>query len=296
LVADASAYYLLTLHPAVTDDANRFHTVQVRVSRPGVEVRARGGYWSASPDELYRARLAAFVSPPVRTPAPPTRVSPLIRPWFGIARADEGKLRVNFVWEPAAITLGRRAGVAPADVTMKVIQSDGATLFEQDVDAATSRAVFETAPGRLRVELAIRGADSRVLDTDIRDLIVGALAGPVEMGTAEVLRSRTARDFRRLQNDPDAIPVASRAFSRAERLLIRVPAYPSDGNLALRATLKSKLGSSLRPLTVESGPAPGVYQIDLPLANLASGDYSVAIVAESPAGDANESVDFRVTP
>jgi hypothetical protein len=51
----------------------------------------------------------------------------------------------------------------------------------------------------------------------------------------------------------------------------------------------------LRRLTVE--PVTGAsdtFQIDLPLASLAAGDYSVAITATSPQGAAKDVLSFRV--
>ncbi len=152
------------------------------------------------------------------------------------------------------------------------------------------------APGRLRVELAIRDANSRLLDTDVRDVIVGALAGPVELGTAEIIRSRTAREYRALESNPGATPTASREFSRAERLLIRVPVYGSGDGLQVTATLQNRQGKPMRDLAVAFAPAPGEYQVDLPLAGLASSDYLIAIAAKSPAGKADSVVTFRVTP
>ena len=227
----------------------------------------------------------------------PLHASSLIRPWFGVARADDGNMRINFVWEPAARVPGDRVAVQkPSVITMKASKVDGTKIFEGNVPPLTSAAVFETPPGRLRVEMSIRDADERLLDTDIRDVIVGALAGPVEIGTAEVLRSRTARDYRALDADPDAVPVAARDFSRAERLLIRVPAYGSGGQFAVTATLQSRFGKTMRDLGVEAMSTTGVYQLDLPLAALAAGDYSVEIVAKSSAGQAKEVVNFRVTP
>jgi len=62
------------------------------------------------------------------------------------------------------------------------------------------------------------------------------------------------------------------------------------------ARLVSKPGSAMRDLSVAPGPAPGLYQIDLPLAGLASGGYSVEFVASSRAGEAKDSLAFRVTP
>ena len=67
--------------------------------------------------------------------------------------------------------------------------------------------------------------------------MVRDLTAPVVLGTPEVLRARTARDFRALASDPDAVPVAAREFSRTERLMIRVPAYAPSG-----ADLRSRRG------------------------------------------------------
>jgi hypothetical protein len=41
---------------------------------------------------------------------------------------------------------------------------------------------------------------------------------------------------------------------------------------------------------------PDVYQIDLPLAGLAAGEYAVEILAASGGATVKETVTFRVTP
>jgi len=52
----------------------------------------------------------------------------------------------------------------------------------------------------------------------------------------------------------------------------------------------------MRDLPVTPAPVPGEYQIGVPLAGLPSSDYSVAIAAAGPAGKADGTVSFRVTP
>jgi hypothetical protein len=52
----------------------------------------------------------------------------------------------------------------------------------------------------------------------------------------------------------------------------------------------------MRTLPVEAGPASHLFQIDLPLAGLASGAYVVQITAKSSAGEAHDELTFRVTP
>jgi hypothetical protein len=118
----------------------------------------------------------------------------------------------------------------------------------------------------------------------------------VAIGTPEVLRARTAKDVRALEASPDAVPVASRQFSRAEQLLIRVPVYSPDSAPEVTAKLLNSTGLSMRPLTVEStATSDGRIHIHVVLAGLPSGDYSVEMVAASPAGQAKDVLRFRVT-
>jgi VWFA-related protein len=307
IVSDASAYYVITFRAAHSDADGRFHPVQVQIRRSGVRIRSQRGYWAASADDLLRARVLAKAADPRPPPEPPRHLSPLIRPWFGVARSATGNAQVSFVWEPAGHVPGDRSRAnTPARITLTASKPDGTEVFEGVVRSVgygvdergnpPARVVFETVPGRLRVRMSIEDAASRVVDTDVRDLIVGPLTAPVALGTAEVIRLRNAREFRTVEANADAVPVAAREFSRAERLLIRIPVYATDGSPVVSARLVSKLGSAMRDLSVARGPAPNLFQIDLPLAGLASGGYTVEFVASSPAGEAKDNLAFRVTP
>jgi VWFA-related protein len=308
MVADASAYYLLTYRSARNTDG-MFHAVDVSVKAKGVQLRARKGFWAPTPDEIQRANLLARGNEP-RPPivlAPARRTSPMIRPWFGMAKGANGNTRVTFVWEPAGVVPGDRRVRMPSRVVFKATGANGTTLFEGPVrptsavvfdalDAAESRAVFEVPPGRIRLEMSIEDAAASSIDTDVRDLLVGDLRAPVVIGTPEVLRARTAKDVRALEANPAAVPIASRVFSRSERLVIRVPAYAPGGVPDMTARLINASGQSMRPLTIEPAATPdGRAQIELPLAGLAPGDYAVEIMAASPAGQAKDTLRFRVT-
>jgi len=216
---------------------------------------------------------------------------------------------VSFVWEPAARVPGDRSRtLTPVRITLKASKPDGTLVFEGAVRPTgpfipagagdePPQAVFEAPPGRLRVQMSIEDAGSRVVDTDVREVVVGPLSGPLVLGTAEVLRASNARAYRALEADAAAAPVAARVFSRTERLLIRVPVYAADQSAFLEASLASKPGtSSMRALPVTRSSRPDVYEVDLPLAGLAAGDYVVELRAKSPSGNANDVVAFRVTP
>ncbi|MBI4484686.1 MAG: VWA domain-containing protein, partial [Acidobacteria bacterium] len=308
IAGESGTYYLITYRsPKKTD--SRFHDIQLRVKRPHVKVRTRRGYWALSPDDLLRAEVLALARTPrpLKPLEPAPRISRLIRPWFGLSRGDAGRTRVTFVWEPAASVPGDRSRLVPARLQFTALDSDGQPLFEGPVlpagsaastlrDASVLRAVFDVPPGRLRVRMSIEDAGLHVIDSDVREIAVRDLGAPVVLGTPEILRARTAREFRALDADPQAVPVASRVFSRTERLVIRVPAYATDGLPTVSAMLLNRTGQAMRPLPVAEPSTPvGRSQIDLPLAGLAAGEYLIELTATSPAGQAKDLVNFRVT-
>jgi hypothetical protein len=133
-----------------------------------------------------------------------------------------------------------------------------------------------------------------VLDTETREIAVPDLtASEIVLGTPQVLRARTARDYQQIKGDPDPVPVPSREFSRTDRLLVRVPVYgPGNTSPVLSAHLLNRGGQAMSELQVGPSGSPDVQQIDLPLAGLAAGEY----LLEMKAGDLKELVGFRVTP
>jgi hypothetical protein len=135
-----------------------------------------------------------------------------------------------------------------------------------------------------------------VIDTAVRDVVVRPLSGPVVIATPQVLRSRTAREHSLLGGNPAAVPVATRVFSRTERLWVRAGAYAADGEPRVAARLLNRVGGEMRILDVETTAIADVYQVDVPLAGLAAGEYSVQFSAVSGARETSESVTFRVTP
>jgi hypothetical protein len=160
-----------------------------------------------------------------------------------------------------------------------------------------SRVSFDVSPGKIQLRISVEGSVSQVLDSETREITVPDLtSAQATLGTASVLRARTAREFQQLKGDADAVPIAGREFSRTEHLLVRVPSYgPAGTTPVLRIHLLNRAGSAMNELKAEPSPKAGEQQVDLPLAALPPGEYVLEIKAGDQSGDATELVGFRVT-
>jgi len=320
VLRDSSAYYLLGYNSDKGADG-KFHEIKVRVKKPALEVRARKGYWAPTAEE------AAKASEPPRPAAPPAVTNALgslaeprgrvIRTWVGVARGEGGRTRVTFVWEPIAPAPGAGPGDRAARVVLVASASNGATAFSGPVPDARpvdkgaagprpraaaaqgpSRAVFDAPAGKLQMKMTVEDPSSQVLESLSREINVPDLTGPqVMLSTPAVLCAHTAREFRALASDPDAVPAASRQFSRTDRLLIRVDAYwPGLAPPAVTARLLNRNGDPMTALTVQAGAERrGAYTIDLPLATLPRGEYLIEIGAKGETGEATAMVAIRIT-
>lgn len=307
ILADLDGYYVVTYRAPRASDG-KFHPVELRVKRLDAQIRTRSGYWAAhaalpTPGVTPRATIL-----PVRPP----HSSPYIRPWIGMSRGPDGLTTVTVAWEPAAAP-PRNQRVA--SVTLKATSGDGRVLFQDQIGASEianngavttlpGRAKFSAPPGHISLEMAIHGSSGAPLDTDYRGLQVPDLrVKRPTFATPQLLRSRTARAFAALVANPDAVPSAAREFSRAERLLLRVPVFgPNDTTPTVTATLHNRKGTPMRQLEQLTAALPAgasaLAQFDLPLSWLAPDEYRIELVATSagpPKDEAKEVVIFRIT-
>ena len=178
-VADASTYYQLAYMPNKSAWDGKFHKIEVKVSRPGVTVRTRRGYYAADPTEppkgmTDRDRLAELL----RDPLPATgmvfdaRVQTL-------EPGEGGKVSVEFRVDPRSIAFddaenGQKhcaveftASAFSADGKLLAIASDTAegalhpetyTLIQKQ--GLAHKLELKLKPGSAEVRLAVRDLDS----------------------------------------------------------------------------------------------------------------------------------------
>ena len=293
--AELDAYYVLAYKSVVAD--GKFHPLEVRVKRGGTQTRARAGYWAPNPvvAPTSRSPTASRSTLPFR----PSHSSPYIRPWIGMSRGPDGLTSVTVTWEPGAAP-PRNQRVA--SVIVKATSPDGETLFEERIGPGdVARASFHAPPGMMALEMTIQSSSGGRLDTDYRGVSVPNLqVTRPTFATPQVLRTRTARSFAEASANVEAVPVASRSFSRAERLIVRIPVYgPGDTTPEVTATLLNRRGIAMRALQrVAADLPPGIVQFDLPLSSLAPDEYRVELIAANTTGprdEAREIVVFRIT-
>lgn len=319
IVRDSSAYYLIGYNSSQAPTDGKFHEIKVRVKRPGVEWRARKGYWALTAAETARA-----MAPPTPGPSPavaralgtiaePKHGRP-IRTWVGMSRGENGKTRVTFVWEPRPPVPGMRTE-EPVRVSLMATGAEGRPYFRGKIPdvmlastapaaapgegapaRAPSRVVFDAKPGRMQLRMAIEGAGAQVIDSDVTELDVPDLTlTDTSLSTPEVLKARTAREMQTLLTNPDSVPVAGREFRRTDRVLIRFETYgPGETGPGATARLLNRAGQPMSDLPVTSEAPARAQLVNLPLSGLAPGDYLVEIKAKSESGEVTQLVPLRV--
>jgi VWFA-related protein len=331
IARDSSFYYLIGYTSSQAPTDGKFHEIKVRVKRPGVEIRARRGYWAATTADVEKiAKPTPEVAKPVQQAlaaiAPVTKTAgKYVQTWVGTERGANGKTRVTLVWEPLPPTPGLRreqpgrvsvlAADAKGDLVFRgrtpdaALAAGGPPTGPNDTGAATRslaapptntphKLVFDAPPGKMELRLTVEGAGGLgTLDNEIKTIDVPDLTAPqAALSTPRVFPARTARDFQALAADAPATPVATREFSRTERLLIRFDAYGAGTERpTVTATLLNRSGQKIADLTVAPATAGGTHQIDFGLNTIPAGEYLVEITAKAGSGEAKELFAVRVT-
>ena len=289
IIRDSSAYYLVGYTTQAPSDG-KFHEIKVRVKRPGMQVRARRGFWAFTEEDLKRAIAGPRPGPPAAVTKALAAIAPLtnrryVRTWIGTDKGAAGKTRLTFVWEPLPPTPGVRRD-EPRRVTVLATSPAGDIIYRGRVPSELAPSgsggsiSFDAPPGKLDVRLTIEGDGTGTLDVEDRDVEVPDLSAPeVIITTPRVWAARTAREFTALASGTAPPPTLTREFRRTERLLVRFEALaPGTAAPAVTAQLLNQQGTKMSDIAVAAGSS---FSIDLPLANLAAGQYLLEITANA---------------
>ncbi|MEO7274025.1 MAG: VWA domain-containing protein [Vicinamibacterales bacterium] len=299
IVRESSAFYLLGYSSIRNPADGRFHQIKVRVDRPGLDVRARRGYWAPSLKAIDDARAAAAAATPPDAVAVAlaSLTSPTSRHvlslWTGIVRDANGRPALSVAWTGRA----QRGGGGDVPVTVHVSATGAGEPLEFDGTVSGRGPTFALPPGPAKVQVTVRDAEDRVIDTEVRTMTVPAAESvALAWSTPVLLRARTPIELRTMLADADAPPFAGNELARGDRLLVRTALFGSATEAIVTSRLVSRAGRDLvaLPITVLTA-RPGTYQIDLPLSSVAPGDYVIAITAKRGAEVVETFVSIRVS-
>lgn len=290
IVRDSSAYYLVGYTSQAATDG-KFHELRVRVRRPGLQVRARKGFWAFTDEEVKRAVAGPKPGPPAEVTKALTAIAPLtnrryIRSWFGSDRGPDGAGRMTFLWEPLPPTPGVKRD-EPRRVTVLATSASGDVIYRGRVPAELAAPGnggiirFDVPPGKIDVRMTIEGDGTGTLDTETRELTIPDPGAPdVVLSTPRIWFARNAREFTALTSGTPPAPSATREFRRIDRLLVRIDAYaPANAPTTVTATLLNQQGTKMSDIAVTADGQ--THSIDLPLASYAAGQYLIEITANS---------------
>ena len=301
VVKEASAFYLLGYSSARNPQDGRFHTISVKVKRSGLDVRARKGYWAPNLTDLERARTdaaAADAVPPDVTSAvavlSTARAERLFNVWAGAAGDADRQAKVTVAWTPRLPT--SHSLVSGWTVSIIVKDTSGERAF--DTPLGTGGLSFPAPPGAAQLRTIVSDAKGDTVDEDRRSISVPDFsAADLGISTPVLLRARTVAEARTLATARQPMPFAGREFVRTDRLFIRFTLHGADAADAIvSAHLSGKAGAALLTLPVAKMPGDEGYQIDLPLASIARGDYLISIAAASGEEHTRALVPLRVLP
>ena len=258
VVKDNSAYYVLGYYPGNDCRDGRFRHIEVRVKRPGLDVRYRRGYTAprGKPPELPKAppgdktssavrealnsplplsglRLRAFAAP-FKGAAPNADVSVTVEAdgsSFGFTPKD-GKYLSDL--EVSTIAVDRQGKIRGGDRNFVdfALQPDRLPQFTATGVRLSTR--IHVPPGRYQLRIAAReGGTGRVglvtEDLDVPDFGKEPLTmSGVAVASASGARVSTVKSDEELKAVLPAAPVATREFPRGDNLAIYAEVYDND--------------------------------------------------------------------
>jgi VWFA-related protein len=320
IVRENSSYYILGYYSDNEKRDGRFRSVDVRVKRPGLQVRARTGYVAptgrSKPMAPARSVLVAEVSEALASPIARQDIGLKLfaAPYKGtrkeatvaiVLQVDPSQLRLveqngtfNGELEVAVSpTSGRKVlkgvfhvmKVALKPETMKAAERDGLRIVT-DLPLAAGQYQIRVAAGNRNGR-----AGSIVADLTVPDFTKGPLVfSGVSLGSARLPRTLTVRAGTAIAPTP-VLPTTSREFNASETIELFVEVYDnikSAHTVDLVATLRADDGRVLKTVTEQrssselKGAAGGFgFKADLPLAGVTPGLYVVHVEARANTGD-----------
>jgi VWFA-related protein len=296
IIDDLSSYYLLGYYSTGKLDG-KFHSITVRVKRPGVSVRARRGYQALRESEIARANAAPRPAAPAADAAVSTAVSAAVAKIVSSTRDLPLRVYVTAGWRPGADGRPEAAFWTVGEVVDRIPGSDlEATLLTAGGEPVSS-ARGRIEPGTTSALVAIVPPQAVAAGDYVVRVRSQGPAGSETVTTPVTLPAASqpsgAVFIRRGSSTGNKeVPTADLRFRRSDRIRVELP-WPVD---SASGRLLDRTGKPLAiPVTANTRTgADGTRwaTAELALAPLAPSDY----VIEVATGSTRVMCGFRVVP
>jgi hypothetical protein len=149
------------------------------------------------------------------------------------------------------------------------------------------------APGRQRIRFTSFTAAGDLIDRWIQGQAIPDLTKQsLVLSTPRFLRARNMIEFRAIEANPGAAPVAAMRFGPTDRVLVEIEAS-GEASASIKVDLLNAKGDVLRALDVPAMTGDKV-RMPLPVSALANSTYILRIEATAGEQSAQQWVAFRV--
>lgn len=321
IIQDNSSYYVLGYYSTDERRDGRFREVQVRVTRPGLQVKARKGYVAPKGKAAGRsAPLPGNASPALRdaleSPIPTSGLGLSVSAAPFAGKAPKASVAVIVEIDPGRLTFKEQNGTFNDDLEVVIVAVDASG---KSPDGARDQAPLRLSPrshesvqrygfrlmrrltlppGRYTLRVGAREANggavgSVAMDLDVPDFSKAPLAmSALMIASAWASRIMTANPDPELKDVLPSAPTAQRAFPANDTLVLFTDIYDNAGSPAHRVMMKTTVTADDGKVVFTShderrseelgGKTGGYgYSATIPLEGLAPGRYVLRVDAQS---------------
>lgn len=316
-----ASYYLLGYRTPDPEPDGKFRRIEVRVSRPDLEVRARNGYYAPKPEDLERAarRPPSPVAQAIEGILPKGDVPMQIAaaPFALPNRSESGVAIITAVRQQAQT--GALKVVEKVDLSVYAYNNDGKLISSQGLRAdVTLRpgvsgqvgyellSRLDLKPGRYQVRFgafinSVKQNGSVYYDLEVPDFdeLPLSISGVVFAVSPSVIAA--PRD--RLKGLVPIIPTAQRDFMTTNKVSAYLQIYqgtrPKKEYVDLDVNILDGSGTNVFHSLLELPPdrfgtSGAQYQLELPMGRLRPGPYLLSVEASTNDHTARRDVRFVV--
>ena len=330
ILDENSSYYLLAYYPPNAKRDGKYHSLNVRVNRPGVNVRFRKGYASPTgkPPAPSRSTLPPELLDALGSPIPVSGLGMKVfaAPFKGTAPNASVVVGVELRGRDLTMTASGKVDIAYSAIDshgkVKASSRDTVTLnlrpetkdkVEKDGMRFLSR--LELPPGHYQLRVAAHDAANGAVGSLLYDLDVPdfnkekiAMSGLV-LTSAAAATMPTARPDNELRMVLPGPPAGVRTFAQNDQLALFADVYDNDVATAHKVDIRTSLTADAGRVvfkneeersTTDLGGKPGGFGVGttLPLSDFDPGLYVLRVEARSRLGSgatASREVQIQIT-